>query len=92
MSDLLELFSRDPLSYTNEAGEVQTIIAKLRDDWHGPCRLPGGFMEPTCRGKHDYVDATRKDLSHYCWCALRLTPCRAPFDDDRATFDPAEIA
>jgi hypothetical protein len=30
MSDLAELFSRDPLSYTKEGGELRTIIEEMR--------------------------------------------------------------
>lgn len=30
MSDLLEIFSRDPLSYTTDGGELKTIIEEMR--------------------------------------------------------------
>lgn len=30
MSDLQALFSQDPLSYTKEKGELETIIAEMR--------------------------------------------------------------
>lgn len=31
MTDIQELFSRDPLHFTKEAGEVKQIVAKLRE-------------------------------------------------------------
>lgn len=34
MSDLADLFSRDPLSYTKEGGEVDKIIEALRSQRH----------------------------------------------------------
>lgn len=30
MSDLAEIFSRDPLSYTKDGGELRTIIEEMR--------------------------------------------------------------
>ena len=30
MSDMLEIFSRDPLSYTKEGGELRIIIEEMR--------------------------------------------------------------
>jgi len=34
MTDIAEIFARDPLSYTKEGGEVQLIVQKLRDSRH----------------------------------------------------------
>lgn len=31
MTDLTEIFARDPLSYTTEGGELRTIIARMRE-------------------------------------------------------------
>ena len=34
MTDLAEIFARDPLSYTKEGREVELIVQKLRDSRH----------------------------------------------------------
>lgn len=34
MTDIAELFQRDPLSYTKEGGELRAIIAEMRSKRH----------------------------------------------------------
>jgi hypothetical protein len=50
MTDIQELFSRDPLSFTKEGGEIATIVAKLRES-RGQYRLgaqkAGAMKAPT---------------------------------------------
>jgi hypothetical protein len=55
MTDINELFARDPLSFTKEGGEIRAIVEKLRES-RGQYRLgaqKAGNMKPpkTATGK-----------------------------------------
>lgn len=55
MTDINELFARDPLTFTKEGGEIKAIVAKLRES-RGQYRLgsqKAGNMKPpkTATGK-----------------------------------------
>lgn len=66
MSDLLELFSRDPLTYTKEGKEVETIIAKLRSQREAFTlgNLRAGNNKPKAAPKPVETLGVKLDLSH----------------------------
>lgn len=68
MSDLLELFSRDPLSYTKEGGEVVDIIMQFREkrSSFNLGNLTAGRAAPKATKESKAVAATglTLDLSH----------------------------
>ncbi len=66
MTDLLELFSRDPLSYTKEGGEVAEIIKQFREkrSSFNLGNLTAGRAKPTKETKAVASAGLTLDLSH----------------------------
>lgn len=68
MSDLLELFSRDPLSYTKEGGEVTEIIRQFREKRAsfnlGNLSAGRAASKPTKESKAVAATGLTLDLSH----------------------------
>lgn len=62
MSDLLEIFSRDPLSYTTDGGELKTIIEEMRKR-RGQFNLgnmKAGNMKPVSEAKQAILNIADK--------------------------------